>query len=181
MSRIGKKPIPIPPAVELTQSDGVVVVRGPKGELSQSVPGTIAISLEDGIATVTRENETAETRALHGLIRSLLANMVTGVTTGFTKTLEITGVGYRAQKTGNDLTLALGYSHPIEIAAPDGIEFTVETPTRILVAGIDKQVVGEISARIRRMRKPEPYKGKGIRYSDEIVRRKAGKAGRPGA
>ena len=181
MSRIGKKLITVGAGVEIVQSDGVVTVRGPKGEMSQQIPPSITVHLREGMAEVTRADDVGATRALHGLIRSLLANMVTGVTTGFSKTLEITGVGYRAQKVGENLTLAVGYSHPVEIAAPSGIEFTVETPTRIVIAGIDKQAVGEIAARIRRVRKPEPYKGKGIRYSDEIVRRKAGKAGRPGA
>lgn len=181
MSRIGRKLITIPSGVDLTQSDGRITVRGPRGELSQSVPSSIHIVMENGVAEVKRDNDQGETRALHGLIRSLVANMVTGVTTGFTKTLEISGVGYRAQKTGAGLTLAVGYSHPVEIAAPIGIEFTVESPTRIVIGGIDKQAVGEVAARIRRVRKPEPYKGKGIRYSDEVVRRKAGKAGRAGA
>ncbi len=155
-------------------------VRGPRGELSQAIPPQITVELRDGQAEVVRENDQAETRALHGLTRSLLANMVTGVTDGFTKVLEISGVGYRAQKTGDNLTLAVGYSHPVEIVPPSGIEFTVETPTRVLVGGIDKQVVGEVAARIRQVRKPEPYKGKGIRYSNEVIRRKAGKAGRAG-
>ncbi|HZT95374.1 MAG TPA: 50S ribosomal protein L6 [Chloroflexota bacterium] len=181
MSRIGRKPIAIPGGVELTQENGAVRVRGPRGELSQSVPASIRIRVEDGLAEVVRENDEAEVRALHGLTRSLLANMVTGVTTGFTKVLEISGVGYRAQKTGNNLTLSVGYSHPVEIIPPPGIEFTVESPTRVVVGGIDKQSVGEVAARIRRTRKPEPYKGKGIRYSDEVIRRKPGKAGRAGA
>jgi large subunit ribosomal protein L6 len=181
MSRIGKKPIAVPSGVVIVQTDGRVVVRGPKGELSQLVPRSIQISVREGEAEVTRENDESEVRALHGLTRSLLANMVMGVTSGFTKTLEIAGVGYRAQKTGSNLTLAVGYSHPVEVAPPPGIEFTVETPTRVVIGGIDKQAVGEIAARIRRVRKPEPYKGKGIRYSDEVVRRKPGKAGRAGA
>lgn len=180
MSRVGKQPIPVPEGVTLTQSEGMVTVRGPKGQLSQLLPRSIRLTLSDGVAEVIREDEESETRALHGLTRSLLANMVTGVTSGFTKTLEITGVGYRAQKVGNNLSLSVGYSHPVEIHPPEGIEFTVETPTRLVVSGIDKQSVGEIAARVRRTRKPEPYKGKGIRYSDEVIRRKAGKAGRAG-
>lgn len=178
MSRVGKRPIPVPSGVELSQSEGTVVVKGPKGQLSGSIPPAIHLNLDNGSIEVTRETDDRNVRALHGLTRSLVANMVTGVTEGFSKALEITGVGYRAQKTGNNLTLAVGYSHPVEITPPSGIEFTVETPTRIVVTGIDKQAVGEIAARIRRLRKPEPYKGKGIRYSDEVIRRKAGKAGR---
>ncbi len=181
MSRIGRRPVTVPSSVEISQDNGVVTVKGPKGELSQSVPSTITIDLHDGVLEVQRANDEADVRALHGLIRSLVANMVTGVTDGFTKTLDIVGVGYRAQKTGNNLTLALGFSHPVEVTPPAGIEFTVESPTRVIVGGIDKQLVGETAARIRRLRKPEPYKGKGVRYSDEVVRRKAGKAGRAGA
>jgi large subunit ribosomal protein L6 len=181
MSRIGKKPIPLPTGVELTQHDGRrVTVKGPRGQLSWTIPATIDVGVSDGVVEVRRDRDDGDTRALHGLTRSLLANMITGVTTGFTKTLEISGVGYRAQKTGSNLTLAVGYSHPVEIQPLEGIEFTVETPTRVLVSGIDKQVVGEMAARIRQVRKPEPYKGKGIRYSDEVIRRKAGKAGKAG-
>lgn len=181
MSRIGKKPIPVPSAVELTQNDGrMVTVKGPRGQLSWTIPASITVTVSDGTVEVVRDGDDGDTRALHGLTRSLLANMITGVTTGFTKTLEISGVGYRAQKTGDNLTLAVGYSHPVEIQPLEGIEFTVETPTRVLVSGIDKQVVGEMAARIRQVRKPEPYKGKGIRYSDEVIRRKAGKAGKAG-
>jgi len=181
MSRVGRRLITIPPNVEFMQSDNHVVVRGPKGELSHTIPSSIHLEIGEGVVEVKRSSDEGEVRALHGLTRSLLANMVTGVTTGFTKSLEISGVGYRATKTGDNLTLAVGYSHPIEIAPPTGIEFTLESPTRVLVGGIDKQAVGEIAARIRRVRKPEPYKGKGIRYSDEIIRRKPGKAGRAGA
>lgn len=180
MSRIGKKPIPLPSGVNIERTDGVVRVTGPRGELVQSVPPSIGTTIQDGVLEVTRANEENETRALHGLFRSLIANMVTGVTTGFTRTLEISGVGYRAVKTGNNLVLTVGYSHPVEITPPPGIEFTVETPTRLVVSGIDKQLVGEIAARIRKVRKPEPYKGKGIRYSDEVIRRKAGKTGKVG-
>jgi|SRR5579872_2470476 len=181
MSRIGRKPVTIPSNVEITQSDGRVVVKGPKGELSQSFPPSITLSIQDGVLEVQRSSDEGEIRALHGLIRSLVANMVTGVTDGFTKTLEITGVGYRAQLAGNNLSLALGFSHPVEVVPPPGIQFTVESPTRVVVGGIDKQAVGETAARIRLLRKPEPYKGKGIRYSDEVIRRKPGKAGRAGA
>ena len=181
MSRIGRKPVTVPSGVEITQADGKVTVKGPKGQLSQSVPSAITLNLQDNVLEVQRASDEGSVRALHGLMRSLVANMVTGVTDGFTKTLDIVGVGYRAQKTGNNLTLALGYSHPIEVTPPPGIEFTVESPTRVIVGGIDKQLVGETAARIRRIRKPEPYKGKGVRYSDEVVRRKAGKAGRAGA
>lgn len=181
MSRIGNKPVTVPTGVEIARDDGRVVVKGPLGELSQALPSAITMELRDGILEFRRANDDGDVRALHGLIRSLVANMVTGVTTGFTKTLEITGVGYRAQKTGNNLTLALGFSHPVEVTPPPGIEFTVESPTRVIVGGVDKQLVGETAARIRRIRKPEPYKGKGIRYSDEHVRRKAGKAGKAGA
>lgn len=180
MSRIGRKLITIPSGVEVTQSAGLINVHGPKGELSTPLPRNISLTIEDGILEVQRANDEGPTRALHGLVRSLIANMITGVTAGFTKTLEITGVGYRAQKVGDNLTLALGFSHPVEFAAPSGIEFTVESPTRVVIGGIDKQVVGETAARIRRIRKPEPYKGKGIRYSDEVIRRKAGKAGKAG-
>lgn len=180
MSRIGRKPINIPAGVKIAHHDGTVTVRGPRGKLSQAIPAAIRIELGDALVEVFRDGDQGEVRALHGLTRSLLANMVTGVTSGFTKTLEITGVGYRAQKTGDNLTLAVGYSHPVEVVPPPGVEFTVESPTRVVVAGIDKQSVGETAARVRRVRKPEPYKGKGIRYSDEVIRRKAGKAGRAG-
>lgn len=181
MSRIGKKPVPLPPDVKISQKDGVVTVTGPRGEMAQAFPPTITLEVQDAALEVRRANDEAEVRALHGLMRSLLANMVTGVTSGFTKTLEITGVGYRAQKTGDNLTLAVGYSHPVEVVPPAGIEFTLESPTRVIIGGNDKQAVGEVAARIRRVRKPEPYKGKGIRYSDETIRRKPGKAGRAGA
>jgi large subunit ribosomal protein L6 len=180
MSRIGKKPIPLPAGVNFDRADGVVTISGPRGELVQTVPSSIGTTINDGVLEVSRANEENQTRALHGLFRSLLANMVTGVTTGFTRTLEISGVGYRAAKTGNNLVLTVGYSHPVEMAPPPGIEFTVETPTRLVVSGIDKQLVGETAARIRKVRKPEPYKGKGIRYSDEVIRRKAGKTGKVG-
>jgi large subunit ribosomal protein L6 len=180
MSRIGKKPIPLPSGVQIDRTDGLVTVSGPRGQLAQHVPSVIGLEVRNDLIEVTRADDEAKTRALHGLIRSLVANMVTGVTTGFNRTLEISGVGYRAAKTGNNLVLTVGYSHPVEMSPPDGVEFTVETPTRLTVSGIDKQLVGETAARIRKVRKPEPYKGKGIRYSDEVIRRKAGKTGKVG-
>jgi large subunit ribosomal protein L6 len=175
MSRIGKQPIPVPAGVEIQVEPGLVRVTGPKGELSERVSTAISVERRDGEITVTRPTDRGEHRALHGLTRSLIANMVEGVTGGFEKRLEIQGVGYRAQLQGNKLVLALGYSHPVEITAPQGIEFEVPLPTRIIVRGISKQVVGETAANIRKQRKPEPYKGKGIRYEGEYVARKVGK------
>ena len=175
MSRIGKKPIEIPDGVEVDVKPGEVTVKGPRGELSQRVDPGISLELEDGTLVVKRPTDRGEHRALHGLTRSLVANMVEGVTTGFEKRLEIQGVGYRAQLKGRNLELALGYSHPVPIEAPTGIEFEVPQPTRIVVKGIDKQLVGEIAANIRKKRPPEPYKGKGIRYEGEYVARKVGK------
>ena len=175
MSRIGKKPIPIPTGVTVTIEPEVVRVAGPKGDLSERKARAIEVREEDGQVVVTRPTDRAEHRALHGLTRSLVANMVEGVTNGFTKTLEIQGVGYRAQLKGRDLELALGYSHPVAIKAPEGIEFEVPQPTRVIVKGISKQQVGEIAAIIRKQRPPEPYKGKGIRYQGEVVLRKVGK------
>jgi large subunit ribosomal protein L6 len=175
MSRIGKQPIPVPSGVTVSVDPGVVRVNGPRGELQQTVPREIEIAQEDGVLNVRRPTDRAEHRALHGLTRSLVANMVEGVTNGFEKRLEIQGVGYRAQLRGKDLELALGYSHPVPIPAPDGIEFEVPTPTRVVIRGIDKQAVGEIAANIRKKRPPEPYKGKGIRYEGEYVQRKVGK------
>jgi large subunit ribosomal protein L6 len=180
MSRIGRKPIRLPPGTQIEQTNGTVTVRGPKGELSWTVPATIMVNIHDGSIEVTRANDERKTRALHGLTRALLANMVMGVTEGFSKALEISGVGYRAQKIGDKLVLSVGYSHPVEITPPPGIELVVESPTRVVVRGIDKQLVGEMAARIRRVRKPEPYKGKGIRYENEVIRRKAGKTGKAG-
>jgi len=179
MSRIGKMPIPIPSGVEV-QIDGTeVTVKGPKGTLSHTLPGGItAQRAEDGSLSVNRPDDERDSKALHGLSRTLVANMVTGVTQGYEKKLEIVGVGYRVQAKGSDLEFALGYSHPITIAAPDGISFAVESPTKFAIQGIDKQQVGETAANIRKLRKPEPYKGKGIRYAGEHVRRKAGKAGK---
>ncbi len=176
MSRIGQAPIPVPSDVEVHVDMGSITVRGPRGELSRPLPEKIEIAKEDGELRVTRTTEQREVKALHGLIRSLVANMVQGVTQGYEKALEIQGVGYRAAKKGNDLEVQVGYSHSVSKPAPDGIEFDVPTPTRIVVKGIDKELVGQTAAEIRAIRKPEPYKGKGIRYEGERVRRKAGKA-----
>jgi large subunit ribosomal protein L6 len=175
MSRIGKKPIPVPTGVTVTIEPELVHVTGPRGGLSEHKSRDIAVALEGEEILVTRPTDRAEHRALHGLTRSLIANMVTGVTTGFTKTLEIQGVGYRAQLKGRDLELALGYSHPVPIKAPEGIEFEVPQPTRVIIKGNDKQQVGQVAAVIRKQRPPEPYKGKGIRYEGEYVARKVGK------
>ena len=175
MSRIGKKPIEIPDGVTVSLAPGRVTVNGPKGELSQAVSPAMKIDQSNGTLTVERPTNRGEHRALHGLTRSLIANMVEGVTNGFEKRLEIQGVGYRARLHGKALELMLGYSHPVSISAPEGIEFEVPQPTEVIVRGIDKQLVGEIAARIRKQRPPEPYKGKGIRYAGEHVRRKVGK------
>jgi large subunit ribosomal protein L6 len=175
MSRIGKQPIPVPSGVEVTIEPELVKVKGPKGELQERVARAIDVKQENGEVLVTRPTDRGDHRALHGLTRSLIANMVEGVTNGFEKRLEIQGVGYRAQLQGKTLVLALGYSHPVEMEAPDGIEFEVPLPTRIVVRGISKQAVGEIAANIRKKRPPEPYKGKGIRYEGEYVARKVGK------
>jgi large subunit ribosomal protein L6 len=175
MSRIGRKPIPVPETVTVAIEPEVVRVNGPRGELSERVPRDIAVEERDGELLVTRPTDRAEHRALHGLTRSLVANMVVGVTAGYEKRLEIQGVGYRAVLKGRDLELALGYSHPVPIKAPDGIEFEVPQPTRVVVKGISKQLVGEVAANIRKQRPPEPYKGKGIRYEGEYVARKVGK------
>jgi len=175
MSRIGRRPIQIPEGVTLDVGDGVVTVKGPKGELSQDVSAAMRVDQDNGTVTVERPTDRGEHRALHGLTRSLIANMVEGVTNGFEKRLEIQGVGYRARLQGSSLELAVGYSHPVSIQPPDGIEFEVPQPTQVVVRGIDKQLVGEVAARVRKQRPPEPYKGKGIRYSGEYVRRKVGK------
>jgi large subunit ribosomal protein L6 len=175
VSRIGKQPIAVPDGVEVTIEPDLVSVKGPKGELSERVARDINVEQQDGEIVVTRPTDRGEHRALHGLTRSLIANMVEGVTNGYEKRLEIQGVGYRAQLQGNKLVLALGYSHPVEITAPPGIEFEVPAPTRIAVRGISKQAVGEVAANIRKQRPPEPYKGKGIRYEGEYVARKVGK------
>jgi len=175
MSRIGRKPIPVPSSVTVSIDPDVVRVNGPRGELSERIPRDITIEREGDDLIVKRPTDRGEHRALHGLTRSLVANMVEGVTNGYEKRLEIQGVGYRATLKGRDLELALGYSHPVPIKAPDGIEFEVPMPTRIVVKGISKQLVGEVAANIRKQRKPEPYKGKGIRYEGEYVARKVGK------
>jgi large subunit ribosomal protein L6 len=175
MSRIGKLPIEIPSGVDVQVETGLVRVKGPKGELSQTVSRDLSFEREDGRLLVKRPTDRGEHRALHGLTRSLVFNMVQGVTEGFEKRLEIQGVGYRAQLRGDTLELALGYSHPVRVEAPDGIEFELPAPTQIVVRGIDKQKVGEIAAQIRKLRPPEPYKGKGVRYAGEYVARKVGK------
>jgi large subunit ribosomal protein L6 len=175
MSRIGRKPIPVPAGVTVAIEPESVRVNGPKGELVERIHRDITVEQNDDVLTVTRPTDRGEHRAMHGLYRSLVANMVIGVTEGYAKTLEIQGVGYRAVLKGRDLELALGYSHPVSIKAPDGIEFDVPQPTRVIVKGIDKQLVGEIAANIRKQRPPEPYKGKGIRYEGEYVARKVGK------
>jgi large subunit ribosomal protein L6 len=175
VSRIGRKPITIPDGVDVDVAPGRVAVKGPKGELAEAVSPDMSFSVEDGVLTVSRPTDRGQHRALHGLTRSLVANMVEGVTSGFERQLEIQGVGYRARLQGRNLELSVGYSHPVAIEAPEGIEFEVPQPTQIIVRGIDKQLVGEMAARIRRVRPPEPYKGKGIRYAGEQVRRKVGK------
>jgi large subunit ribosomal protein L6 len=175
MSRIGRKPIPVPSGVTIAISPELVTVNGPRGELQERIHRDITVAQEGEEVLVTRPTDRGEHRALHGLTRSLVANMVEGVTNGYQKTLEIQGVGYRAQLRGSDLELALGYSHPVPIKAPDGIEFEVPQPTRVVVKGISKQLVGEVAANIRKQRPPEPYKGKGIRYEGEYVARKVGK------
>ena len=175
MSRIGKQPIELPTSVNVSISPGRVMVNGPLGELSQDVPARMKIEQADGVITVTRPTERGDDRALHGLTRSLIANMVEGVTKGFEKRLELQGVGYRAAMQGADLRVDVGYSHPVVIKAPQGITFEVPTPTEIIVKGVAKQQVGQIAAEIRKVRPPEPYKGKGIRYQGEYVRRKVGK------
>ena len=175
MSRIGRKPVPVPDAVTVEIAPGNIAVKGPKGELRQTLSQDMAIEQNNGVLTITRPTNRGEHRALHGLTRSLIANMVEGVTEGFEKRLEIQGVGYRAALKGKKLELALGYSHPVAIEAPEGIDFEVPQPTEIIIKGIDKQLVGQVAADIRKRRPPEPYKGKGIRYKDEQVLRKVGK------
>jgi large subunit ribosomal protein L6 len=178
MSRIGKLPIPVPSGVEVALDGRTVRVKGPKGELIHTVVDPITVEQEDGTLLVRRPDDERESRSLHGLSRTLIANMVTGVTQGYSKTLEIVGTGYRVQARGANLEFALGFSHPVPVNAPDGITFRVETPTRLVVEGIDKQQVGEVAANIRKLRKPDPYKGKGVRYQGEVIRRKAGKTGK---
>ena len=178
MSRIGRQPVSVPANVTIdVNEENFVSVKGPKGELSRQFPQSISLDRDEGVINVTRPNDEGKQRALHGLSRSLLNNMVTGVTTGFTKTLEVQGVGYRAQMQGSSLQLALGFSHPIEFKAPAGIKLTAPQPTAITIAGSDKALVGQVAAELRGLRPPEPYKGKGIRYAGEVIRRKAGKAG----
>src|SRR5688572_701828 len=181
MSRIGRLPIPVPSGVDGALEGRQATVKGPKGTLSRALHPDMTISREDGTLVVTRPTEQKMHKQLHGLTRTLVNNMVVGVTDGYRKGLEITGVGYRAALSGKKLTLSLGYSHPIEIDPPDGISFELENPTRLAVIGIDKELVGQVAAQVRATRKPEPYKGKGVRYAGEQVRRKAGKAGKIGA
>ncbi len=178
MSRVGRLPIPIPADVEVTFEGQHARVKGPRGQLEHEVHPSIAVTLDEGTVVVTRPSNAPSHRALHGLTRALLANMITGVSSGFRKSLEIQGTGYRAEIRGANLVLNVGYSHPVELEPLDGATFEVETPTRVHVVGIDKQVVGQQAALIRKQRPPEPYRGKGIRYAGEVVRRKAGKSGR---
>ncbi|NBU31740.1 MAG: 50S ribosomal protein L6 [Actinobacteria bacterium] len=179
MSRIGRLPITVPNGVEITIDGSQVSVKGPKGALSHIVAEPIEVKrTEEGQIVVERPNDERDSRALHGLTRTLISNMIVGVTDGYTKTLEISGTGYRVALAGSSLEFALGFSHPVKVDAPNGISFSVETPTRFHVSGIDKQLVGEVSANIRKLRKPDPYKAKGIRYQGEVIRRKAGKAGK---
>jgi large subunit ribosomal protein L6 len=180
MSRVGLSPIAIPEGVEVSISSGSVTVKGPRGELFRQLPEGIAIERSDGEIRVTRAGDEREMRALHGLVRSLVANMVQGVTQGYERRLEIHGVGYRAAKRGDDIEFQIGFSHPVAKKAPAGIEFELPTPTRIVVRGIDKELVGQVAAEIRAIRKPEPYKAKGIRYEGEHIKRKAGKAAKAG-
>jgi large subunit ribosomal protein L6 len=178
MSRIGKLPIPVPSGVEVAIDGRSVTVNGPKGSLTHVLAEPITIAQEDGTLTVTRPDDERLSKSLHGLSRTLIANMVVGVTSGYAKNLEIVGTGYRVTARGADLEFALGFSHPVVIPAPDGISFRVDSPTRFAVEGIDKQKVGEVAANIRKLRKPDPYKGKGVRYQGEVIRRKAGKTGK---
>jgi large subunit ribosomal protein L6 len=178
MSRIGKLPIPVPSGVEIAIDGQNVTVNGPKGSLSHVLAEPITIAQEDGTLTVARPDDERMSKSLHGLSRTLIANMVVGVTSGYTKNLEIVGTGYRVAARGGDLEFALGFSHPVLITAPEGISFRVDSPTRFAVEGIDKQKVGEVAANIRKLRKPDPYKGKGVRYQGEVIRRKAGKTGK---
>ena len=181
MSRIGRKPIAVPAGVKVSVEGRTVAVTGPKGSLSREIPDPVTIKLEGDLITVSRPDDSKTNRSLHGLCRTLIANMVEGVANGFRTDLEINGVGYRAAKAGSKLTLALGYSHPIEIDPPAGISFEVDGQTKVSVLGANKELVGQVAAEIRSLRRPEPYKGKGIKYVDEVIRRKAGKAGKVGA
>ncbi|KUP95653.1 50S ribosomal protein L6 [Thermobifida cellulosilytica] len=178
MSRIGRLPISVPKGVEVTIDGQDVKVKGPKGELKHTVARPITVTLEDGQVKVSRSDDSPQTRSLHGLTRALIANLIEGTSKGFTKTLEISGVGYRVQAKGQNLEFSLGYSHPVIVEPPEGITFRVEKPTLLHVEGIDKQLVGQVAANIRSLRKPDPYKAKGIRYQGERIRRKAGKAGK---
>jgi len=178
MSRIGKAPIPVPGGVTVTLKGLDVTIKGPKGELTRTLPDGVSVAQEGDTLLVSPDGDSRRSRERHGLCRTLVANMITGVTTGYVKTLEIVGTGYRVAAKGTDLEFSLGFSHPVLVTAPEGISFAVETPTRFSVSGIDKQKVGEVAANIRKIRKPEPYKGKGVRYENEVVRRKAGKAGK---
>jgi large subunit ribosomal protein L6 len=180
MSRIGRLPITVPAGVDITLDGRIITVAGPKGTLTRQLPPRMLLERDGDVLTVVRPTESKMDKSLHGLTRSLVNNMVVGVTSGYRKGLEIVGVGYRAQKVGDRLTLALGYSHPVEIDPPAGISFELETPLKLAVVGIDKELVGQTAARVRATRKPEPYKGKGVRYAGEKVRRKAGKAGKIG-
>ncbi|MBW2314728.1 MAG: 50S ribosomal protein L6 [Deltaproteobacteria bacterium] len=177
MSRVGNAPVPLPSGVEFKQADGQMQVKGPKGQLARPIPGGIVIDVADGTATLKRPDDSKTARAMHGLVRALLANMVKGVTDGFKRVLEIQGVGYRAEASGKKLNLTLGFSHPVVMEIPDGIKVSVENNTLVTVEGIDKEKVGQFAADVRAFRPPEPYKGKGIRYQGEHVRRKVGKAG----
>ncbi len=181
MSRIGRLPVKVPQGVDVTIDGHTVRVKGPKGELTETFHPNVSVTKEDSTLVVARKNDEKATRALHGLTRSLLWNMVTGVTAGYAKNLEISGTGYRATLQGKKLQLSLGFSHPVEIEPPAGITFTAETPQKLRVSGIDKQAVGEMAAKIRSLRVPDPYKAKGIKYAEEHIRRKAGKAGKVGA
>ncbi|WP_454293766.1 50S ribosomal protein L6 [Salana multivorans] len=178
MSRIGKIPVEVPSSVDVAIENRVVTVKGPKGTLTHRIPEPIEVALNEGQIVVTRPDDERASRSLHGLTRTLLANLVTGVTQGYEKKLEIVGTGYRVMARGSDLEFALGFSHPVHVTAPEGITFAVESATKFSVSGIDKQQVGEVAANIRKIRKPEPYKGKGVRYAGEQVRRKVGKAGK---
>jgi large subunit ribosomal protein L6 len=178
MSRIGRKSIPVPAGVDVSITGQTVKVKGPKGELSHTVAEPITVSQEGGELVVNRPNDERKAKELHGLSRTLVANMIVGVTEGYKKVLEINGTGYRVTAKGKDLEFALGFSHPVPVVAPAGITFSVEKPTQFTVAGIDKQLVGEVAANIRKIRPPEPYKGKGVKYQGEVIRRKAGKAGK---
>lgn len=178
MSRIGRKPIQLPEGVEFTKNDYVVTVKGPLGQLQRELPRVSNVNLEDNQVVVTRNSDSKEDRSMHGLTRTLVANMVDGVTKGYSKTLELVGVGYRATKQGDTVVIAIGYSHPVIITPPEGVQLEVPSPTKIVVKGIDKEAVGSLAANIRAVREPEPYKGKGIKYENEHIRRKVGKTGK---